>query len=141
MESCFQIKNFPSNIDRTFISYRLVAEAFPGGRKVSRFRFGDHKSNASHVSEKTVAVGRDSLSGCFEETVYMREGTTDIRTPVMFQLTLRLQQDEPRYHGEEYGVSNINQYPILNQVLLAFPKTMRFFKEACCLFMEETLSS
>ena len=46
LESCFMIKNFPSNIDRTFISYRLVAEAFPGGRKVSRFRFGDHKSNA-----------------------------------------------------------------------------------------------
>ena len=96
LESCFMIKNFPSNIDRTFISYRLVAEAFPGGRKVSRFRFGDHKSNASHVSEKTAAVGRDSLQGCFEETVYMKEGTTDIRTPVKFQLTLRLQQDEPR---------------------------------------------
>ena len=115
LESCFMIKNFPPNIDRTFISYRLMAEVFPGGRKVSRIRFGDAKSNASHVSEKTAQVGRNSLSGCFHETVYLKEGTTDIRTPVKFLLTLRLQQDEPRYQGEEYGVSNINQFPILNQ--------------------------
>ena len=45
----------------------------------------------------------------------MREGTTDIRTPVKFLLTLQLQQDEPRYLGADFGVANINQYPILNQ--------------------------
>ena len=55
------------------------------------------------------------LSRCFQETAYMREGTTDIRTPVRFLLTLQLQQDEPRYLGADFGVSNINQYPILNQ--------------------------
>ena len=45
----------------------------------------------------------------------MREGTTDIRSPVRFLLTLQLQQDEPRYLGADFGVANINQYPILNQ--------------------------
>jgi hypothetical protein len=45
----------------------------------------------------------------------MREGTTDIRTPVRFLLNLQLQQDEPRYLGADFGVANINQYPILNQ--------------------------
>ncbi len=55
------------------------------------------------------------ISSCFQETAYMREGTTDIRTPVRFLLTLQLQQDEPRYLGADFGVANINQYPILNQ--------------------------
>ena len=38
-----------------------------------------------------------------------------MRTPVQFQLKLKLQQDEPRYQSEAMGVSNINYFPILNQ--------------------------
>ena len=46
----------------------------------------------------------------------MREGTVDLRTPVLFQLKLKLQQDEPRPHkSASKGVSNINYFPILNQ--------------------------
>lgn len=66
-----------------FLRYRLEAEIFSGGfgRKVSRIRFGDSRSNSSHSSDKIVAVERTSLTGCFQETAYMREGTSDIRTP------------------------------------------------------------
>ena len=57
-----------------------------------------------------------SLSGCFHETAYLREGTVDLRTPVLFQLKLKLEQDEPRPHkSASNGVSNINYFPILNQ--------------------------
>jgi integrin alpha 7 len=65
IESCFLIKNFPPNIETTHIRYRLDAEIFPGGfgRKVSRIRFGDNRSNSSHSSEKIVAVERTSLTG------------------------------------------------------------------------------
>ena len=65
VESCFLIKNFPPNIETTHIRYRLDAEIFPGGfgRKVSRIRFGDNRSNSSHSSEKIVAVERTSLTG------------------------------------------------------------------------------
>ena len=53
--------------------------------------------------------------GCFHETAYLKEGTADLRTPVMFQLKLKLQQDEPRPQLRSQSVSNINYFPILNQ--------------------------
>jgi integrin alpha 7 len=115
IESCYLIKNFPHNIASIHLRYSLAAELFPGGRRVSRIRFGDSGSNASHVSEKTVVVERGRLTGCFHETAYLKEGTVDLRTPVKFQMKLRLQQDEPRPQREASGVSNINYFPILNQ--------------------------
>eukprot|EP00096_Caligus_rogercresseyi_P010607 TRINITY_DN3934_c0_g1_i1.p1 TRINITY_DN3934_c0_g1~~TRINITY_DN3934_c0_g1_i1.p1 ORF type:complete len:1077 (+),score=263.50 TRINITY_DN3934_c0_g1_i1:151-3381(+) len=118
IESCFLIKNFPPNIETTHIKYTLDAEIFPGGRHVSRVRFGDKRSNSSYQSEKIIAVERDSLTGCFYETAYLREGTLDIRNPIKFLLTLKLQQDEPRLGRGRGGFipppPNINQFPILN---------------------------
>ena len=114
IESCFLIKNFPSNIERTYIRYSLNAEVFPGGRKVSRVRFGDEFSNATHQSEKVIPIRRDSLTGCFLETAYLKRETTDLTTPIALQLTLKLEQDSPKHFGGD-TISNINQYPILNQ--------------------------
>ena len=39
----------------------------------------------------------------------------DLRTPIMFRLKLKLDQDEPRQQRESYAVSNINYFPILNK--------------------------
>ena len=128
LESCFLIKNFPPNIETTHIRYRLAAEVFNGGRMVSRIRFGDARSNATHIRENTVAVQRKSLTGCFHETAYLKGGTSDLRTPIKFLLSLRLQQDEPRYKGADYGVPNINQYPILNQQEAQKELTIPFHK-------------
>ena len=63
IESCFLIKNFPHNIASILLSYSLSAEVFPGGRRVSRIRFGDAQSNATHISKKTVEVERSKLTG------------------------------------------------------------------------------
>ncbi len=116
VESCFLIKNFPSNIETTYIRYALEAEAFPGGRRpVSRVRFGDRYSNSSHYRENIVPIQRNSLTGCFLETGYLKEGTADLTTPITFLLSLSLEQDEPRPLGNKDIVPNINQYPILNQ--------------------------
>ena len=109
----------------------MSAEVFPGGRRVSRIRFGDANSNATHVSEKTVVVERGKLDGCFHETAYLKEGTVDLRTPVLFQLKLKLQQDEPRPPRTEMrGVSNINYFPILNQQEATKVLKMKFH-ESC----------
>lgn len=97
---------------------------------MSRIRFGDAESNATHASEKTVVVERGKLDGCFYETAYLKENTMDLRTPVLFQLKLRLQQDEPRRRAELRGVSNINYFPILNQQEATKVLTMKFH-ESC----------
>ena len=57
------LKNFPHNIASIHLRYSLNAEVFPGGRRVSRIRFGDANSNSSHISEKTVVVERNKLTG------------------------------------------------------------------------------
>ncbi len=123
VESCFLLKKFPSNIDRTYVRYRLSAEAFPGGRKISRVHFGGHSkdnnstsSDPPHVATRTVAVFRESLTGCFLETAYLREGISDLTTPIDFQLDLRLEQDE--VVGDvrnSRAIPNINQFPVLEK--------------------------
>ena len=70
IESCFLIKNFPDNIASIHLRYSLSAEVFPGGRRVSRIRFGDSSSNSTHFSEKTVIVERGKLTGCFEVSTF-----------------------------------------------------------------------
>ena len=51
----------------------------------------------------------------FQESAYLKDGTLDLRTPVQFQLKLRLQQDEPQPQRATSRISNINYFPILNQ--------------------------
>ena len=55
------------------------------------------------------------FSPIFQETAYLKDGTLDLRTPVHFQLKLRLQQDEPQPQRATSRISNINYFPILNQ--------------------------
>jgi len=117
VESCFLLKNFPANIDRTYIRYSLYAEVFPGGRKVSRVRLGNNAT--SYEATRTVPVVRDSLTGCFLEVAYLRSDAVDFTTPVDFKLSLRLDQDGPgeaaaAINGGE-ALPNINQFPILNR--------------------------
>ena len=78
IESCFLIKNFPHNIASIHLRYSLSAEVFPGGRRVSRIRFGDGKSNATHISEKTVVVERSKLTGNSKTFFWPRECTGNI---------------------------------------------------------------
>lgn len=101
--------------------YVLEADTFSGGggrRPVPRIRFGDHHSNSSHLRENIIPIQRNSLTGCFPETGYLRDGASDLTTPVTFLLSLSLEQDEPRPFSRgsrDSGVPNINQFPILNQ--------------------------
>jgi Integrin alpha len=62
-----------------------VAEVFKGGRKFSRVRLVvKSKDAATHTKEQIVLVRKNSLDGCFRELVYLKEGTTDITTPIKF---------------------------------------------------------
>jgi hypothetical protein len=56
-ESCFQIRNFPINIESTTIKYRIVAEVFKGGRKFSRVRLvAKNKDSPTHTTEQIIPV-------------------------------------------------------------------------------------
>ena len=148
LEKC---KTLVSGIYTSFyFSYVLEADTFTGGggrRPVPRIRFGDHHSNSSHLRENIIPIQRNSLTGCFPETGYLREGASDLTTPITFQLSLSLEQDEPRPFSErsrDSGVPNINQFPILNQQEARREVTIPFQKscggdELCNSFLSSKL--
>ncbi len=116
--------------------YTLSAEVYPGGRKVSRIHFGHLNSSSSppYESTRTVAVlSRESLTGCFLETAYLRAGVSDLTTPVTFRLELQLEQDGPPGGRTSYGdrsrtIPNINQFPILEKAGATKQLTVPFQK-------------
>ncbi|XP_023336836.1 integrin alpha-PS1, partial [Eurytemora carolleeae] len=112
LESCFQIRNFPPNIETTLLKYKITAEVFKGGRKFSRVRFDTNTKELTHTMEKRVQVRKYMLDGCFQELVYLKEGTVDIRSPIRFLVEYSLGTDEPTIQGDI--IPNINQFPILN---------------------------
>ena len=129
MESCFQIRNFPVNIETTIVRYKIVSEVFGGGKKISRVRFSSSSGDVVHSNEKivqvvfsfprmsymdqTFQVRKNNLDGCFRELVYLKEGTADIRSPIKFLVEYSLGLDEPSVQGGR--IPNINQFPILNR--------------------------
>ena len=113
VESCFQIRNFPTNIETTIVKYKIMAEIYEGGKKISRVRFSSPAGELSHSNEKIIQVRKNNLDGCFQELVYLKQGTVDIRSPIRFLVEYSLGLDEPSVQGSR--IPNINQFPILNR--------------------------
>lgn len=64
LESCFQIRNFPTNIETTNIRYRIEAETYrASGRKVSRVRFVTQSSRSSSARRKSSWTSRQGGLG------------------------------------------------------------------------------
>ena len=100
LESCFQIRNFPVNIETTIVKYRIMAEIYEGGKKISRVRFATNNGDLAHSNEKIIQVRKNNLDGCFKELVYLKQGTIDIRSPIKFLVEYSLGLDQPSVHGE-----------------------------------------
>ena len=100
LESCFQIRNFPVNIETTIVKYKIMAEIYEGGKKISRVRFATNNGDLAHSNEKIIQVRKNNLDGCFKELVYLKQGTIDIRSPIKFLVEYSLGLDQPSVHGE-----------------------------------------
>ena len=99
VESCFQIRNFPVNIEKTIVKYKIMAEIYEGGKKISRVRLATNNGELAHSTEKIIQVRKNNLDGCFKELVYLKQGTIDIRSPIRFLVEYSLGLDQPSVHG------------------------------------------
>ena len=99
VESCFQIRNFPVNIETTIVKYKIMAEIYEGGKKISRVRLATNNGELAHSTEKIIQVRKNNLDGCFKELVYLKQGTIDIRSPIRFLVEYSLGLDQPSVHG------------------------------------------
>lgn len=115
IEACFEIKQFPKNVESAHLAFQVEAEIFTGGRKISRIHFSNPKPNdyPSHVSRKILEIRRSSLSGCFKEMAFLKEVPYDLNIPLKFKLSLWLEQDEPTLLKQRLP-QNIDHYPVLN---------------------------
>ncbi|KAK7872445.1 hypothetical protein R5R35_014243 [Gryllus longicercus] len=96
------------------LNYTLEAETFQPGRKFSRVWF---KGVApSHVVRRDILVdARSDRETCQEEIVYVKEGITDIQSPIRFRVAYSLVQREPVQPRPGEPLPPIDDYPILNQ--------------------------
>ncbi len=77
------------------IKYRIEAETF-SGRKFSRVRFDNGLPEKPHIVERNILLvkgaARNSSAAsapteqCFEETVFIKEGTRDIQSAIKFRM-------------------------------------------------------
>jgi len=113
--ACFQMESMEELSANLELKYRIEAETF-NGRKFSRVRFDNGLADKSHVVEKNIhLLGLDISDQCFEETVFVKEGTRDIQSAVKFRMTYTLIQRAPRMPAAGEPLPNINDFPILNQ--------------------------
>lgn len=109
------------------LNYTIEAET----RTLSRVWFAPFSDTRSHIVRKTITVDPRRREGhCEEETVFVKENTTDIQSPITFQLTYKLVQREPRHTREGDPLPSIDNFPILNQQE-AVKKFVATFQKDC----------
>lgn len=81
--ACCSIKPFQSSRGNTLkLLYTIEAETFNGKKKFSRAFFGPDFNRRSNVVKRHIQVKINGQMECQEETVYVKENTRDIQTPI-----------------------------------------------------------
>ena len=96
------------------LNYYIEAETYSGVKKFSRVWFGSGKTKPHYVN-RIVSLDPSKLMHCQQETVYLKENTRDIQSPIKFRLNYTLIQQEPVMPDEGEPLPDIKNYPILNQ--------------------------
>ncbi|XP_026672705.1 integrin alpha-PS1 isoform X2 [Ceratina calcarata] len=115
-EACCRTKSLVKDVDmqNLKLNYYIEAETFTGVKKFSRVWFGTGYSHV-HFVNRTVNLDTTKLQHCQKETVYLKENTRDIQSPIKFRLNYSLVQEEPIMPAEGEPLPDIKSYPILNQ--------------------------
>ncbi|XP_034186491.1 multiple edematous wings isoform X2 [Osmia lignaria lignaria] len=96
------------------LNYYIEAETYTGVKKFSRVWFGGGHSRLHYIN-RTVILDTTKLEHCQKETIYLKENTRDIQSPIKFRLNYSLIQEEPIMPAEGESLPDIKNYPILNQ--------------------------
>lgn len=96
------------------LNYYIEAETYAGIRKFSRVWFGVGNTRPHYIN-RTVILDPSKLEYCQQETLYLKENTRDIQSPIKFRLNYTLIQQEPVMPNEGDPLPDIKNFPILNQ--------------------------
>ncbi|XP_031627907.1 integrin alpha-PS1 isoform X2 [Contarinia nasturtii] len=86
-EACCSISPYLSSNGKILkLIYTIEAETFNNKRKFSRVFFGADMKSRSNVVKRTINVQVNDQKHCQFETVYIKENTRDIQSPIHFRL-------------------------------------------------------
>uniref|UniRef100_A0A336MNG2 CSON003849 protein n=1 Tax=Culicoides sonorensis TaxID=179676 RepID=A0A336MNG2_CULSO len=89
--------------------YTIEAETYNGMKKFSRVFFAPHYENKSNTIKKSIMIPTDGRRNCQTETVYLKENTRDIQSPIKFRLNYTI-VEPPLPNSALKGL-----YPILDK--------------------------
>ncbi|KAG8229480.1 hypothetical protein J437_LFUL010054 [Ladona fulva] len=98
------------------LKYHIEAETFTG-RKFSRVWLGNNHETRPSFIHREIDV---STRHCTPESVFLKENTRDIQSPIRFKLSYNLVQEEPKIESEDGPLPPIDRYPILNKQKSAY---------------------
>ncbi|XP_063973900.1 integrin alpha-PS1 isoform X1 [Diachasmimorpha longicaudata] len=115
-EACCKTESLRQNegMQNLKLNYHIEAETFTGQKKFSRVWF-EAGRNKAHYVNRNVTLDATKLMHCQREVIYLKENTRDIQSPIKFRVNYTLVQDEPKMPREGEPLTDINNYPILNQ--------------------------
>lgn len=96
------------------LNYSIEAETYSGVRKFSRVWFGNSSTRLSFIN-RTVTLDPQKMVHCQNDTVYLKENTRDIQSPIKFRFNYTLIQEQPVMPAEGGPLPEIKNFPILNQ--------------------------
>ncbi|XP_012263310.2 integrin alpha-PS1 isoform X2 [Athalia rosae] len=96
------------------LKYSIEAETYSGVRKFSRVWFKNDSVRPNFIS-RTVTLDPSKLEHCQVDTVYLKENTRDIQSPIKFRFNYTLIQEQPVMPAEGAPLPEIRNFPILNQ--------------------------
>ncbi|XP_046412841.1 integrin alpha-PS1 isoform X1 [Neodiprion fabricii] len=96
------------------LNYYIEAETYSGVRKFSRVWFKNDNLRPSSIN-RTVTLDPKGVVHCQSDTVYLKENTRDIQSPIKFRFNYTLIQEEPVMPVEGAPLPEMKNFPILNQ--------------------------
>lgn len=85
-EACCAIQPFDSRTRQLDLIYVIEAETYNGLKRFSRVFFAPYFESKEHYIRKSIKVTIDGTLNCHQETVYIKENTRDIQSPIKFRL-------------------------------------------------------
>ncbi|XP_043467893.1 integrin alpha-PS1 isoform X2 [Leptopilina heterotoma] len=115
-EACCETRSVVKREGKPYLklNYFIEAETYSGVKKFSRVWFRERDSR-SHIIHRQIILDSSKRVHCQSETVYLKENTRDIQSPIKFRLNYTLIQEEPAMPREGSPLPDIKNFPILNQ--------------------------
>lgn len=106
---CSVEKDSAQKMQTLNIIYTIEAETFKGNKKFSRVYFGPDDGQRSNVMKRNFEIATNGVQKCFNEIVYVKEGSRDIQSPIKFHINYTMVEKPLK----SSGLIQLN--PILDQ--------------------------